>query len=1027
MKFLVKKAFTMVVFLLTVLQIWAQPETIRGTVTDNEGGPVPGANLYIKGTISGTTSDMEGNFSFAHPVSPSDTLVVSFIGYQSQEIHIGEQRQFNIVLAPEEQTIEELVVIGYGKQKKADLTGSVSTIQVEDLARVPVANLNEGLQGLSAGVRVSQTTGAPGEGISVRVRGIGSINSSNAPLYIVDGVPTKDAMNNISPNDIASISVLKDASSTAIYGSRANNGVVLITTKQGREGETVVNFDALLGVQTHGYLTPMTNKDQYVELYNEAAENDNQFVENEILKRPLISDSLAATLPDVNHLEEIFRPALQQQYSLSASGGNAQNQYLISGNYYNQEGILLNSDYERYSGKISINSQATQNVKIGTNINVSSTTRNIVGSSGDGYGGNGGSAVRYAFFRTPAIPVYDDEGNYVDLPEHTNFFGDGYNPVGLLEQTHNKRDEYRVFGDLSATIDLASNVKITSQLGLDHYAANQRRFDRNWGTNDRINNPNVLTASDEHFNSWMWNSVMEYRPDLGTGHQLTMTLGMEAIRETWYYNSASERDFKDQSMDVVYWGNGQGTISADESSWASTLLSFFARANYNYQGQYLFSATIREDGSSRLAPGNQWGTFYSGSAGWRIDKEPFMENVAVISQWKLRASVGYIGNQDIGYYAYSDQIVPGYNYPFGGVSRDGYAMSVFGNQNVRWETSNQFDIGTDVEFLRGKILLTLNYYQKYTKDMLTKESIPTSAGYADPAWINSGKVLNSGIESEIMLRHKKGDFSYRLTANFSTLHNEVLELKNPIYGGRIDNGVYATKTEKGYPIGSFFLYEMEGIFQNEVEIVTHAYQGSDIKPGDVKFKDQNGDGTIDSEDRVHVGSAVPDFIGGLSFNAEYKNFDAYLFLQGVYGQEIYYQIATDIEGFYRPFNLTMRYYNERWTGEESSNTQPRASWAAKSNNARASTRFLEDGSYLRLKALQIGYNFPENWLKRISVEHLRIYFSGLNLYTLTGYPGLDPEMTTSNNSASEGDRAANIDWGTYPRSVSYNIGLQLKF
>ncbi|MFW5974662.1 MAG: SusC/RagA family TonB-linked outer membrane protein [Bacteroidota bacterium] len=1008
-------------------QVYAQAETIKGVVRSSEGESLPGVNVFVKGTSSGTTTDAEGAFSFTHEVQNGDTLLASFMGYKTFRTSINSQREFNITLEPRRQMLEEMVVVGYGREKKADLTGSVSSLSMEDITKIPTATLDESLQGLSSGVRVTQNTGAPGEGVSVRVRGVGSINSSNDPLFIVDGVPTKDAMNNIAPSDIESVNVLKDASSTAIYGSRANNGVVLITTKQGKKGKTTFNFRSLTGLQKVGSITSMTNKDEYVEVYNEAAENDNQFVENEILLRPLISDSFSATLPDIDHLDAIFRNALQQQYSLSANGGNETMQYHISGNYYDQEGILLNSDYERLSGKVSISAQPGDLLSMGTNLNVSTSARNIVGSSGDGYGGNGGSAVRYALFRTPAIPIYDEKGNYVDLPDDPEMFGDGYNPVGHLENTHNVRDVNRIFGDVFATLGFTDNLELTSRLGLDYSSVNQRRFDKNWGTNNRINNPNVLTAADEQFSSWTWNSVLTYSPEIHESHNLKLTAGTEAIHEEGYSNSTSERDFADQTMDVVYLGNGQGTISADESVWASSLLSFFARANYNYMNKYLLSATVRHDGSSRLASNNRWGTFYSASAGWRIDRESFMENVDFISQWKLRGGVGFIGNQDIGYYAYSDQITPGYNYPFGGISQNGYAMSVFGNQSVKWETSNQYDFGMDIELLKGKIDFSVNYYQKYTKDMLTKESIPPSGGYADPAWINSGKVLNTGLELEGAYKQKSENFAYRLSGNFSTLHNEVLDLKSSISGGRIDNGVYATKTEEGYPIGSFFLYEMEGIFQNEADIITHAYQGDNIQPGDVKFKDQNGDGVIDADDRTHVGSSIPDFTGGLAFEAEYRNVDFSFFLQGAYGQEIYYQVATDIEGFYRPFNLTQRYYDERWTGEGTSNTQPRPSWKAKSNNAKPSTRFLEDGSYLRLKSLQIGYSFPKHWLKKMALNQLRFYVSGLNLYTWTAYPGLDPEMTVSDNSKSEGDRAANIDWGTYPRSVSYNFGVQLGF
>ena len=1013
-------------FLLCTNHLQAQGNEISGHIVSESGEDMPGVNIVYKGTFIGTITDIYGNFSL--PVSKdSDVIIVSFIGFKNQEIKIGEDQFFDIVIEEDNQLLNEFVVVGYGVQKKADLTGSVSSVNMDEFIKAPVAGVDQALQGKAAGVTVSQNTGAPGEGVAVRIRGVGSINSGNSPLYIVDGIPTTDALNSISTNDIESISVLKDAASAAIYGSRANNGVVLITTKKGKSGKAKIQFNAQYGVQVHGDLTDMTNRDEYIELYNEAARNDNVGIEDEFLQRKLIDSEYAASLPDVDHLDEIFRSGTLQNYSLSVSGGDDKTQYLLSGSYFNQEGIVLNSDYERYTGKLNLSSQAKSWLKVGANINVSNTVNNIIGSSGDGYGGNGGSVVRYALFRTSAIPVYDENGDFADYPDHPEFFGDGYNPVGLAKNTSNVRETNRFFGDTYATFKFSNQLQFTSKVGYDHYSYNHRRFDKTWGTKNRINNPNTLTVSDGNFSSLTWSNVINYAFDINKDHHFSMMIGSEAIKESGYDNSTSEKDFPDQDPSVVYLGNGQGVVSASESEWNYSLLSFFGRVNYNYASKYLLSATIREDGSSRFADGNRWGTFYSGSIGWRIDKESFMQDVDFLNHWKVRLGVGFIGNQDIGYYAYTDQIGSNYNYPFGGVSQDGYAMTIFGNQDVQWETSSQYDIGTDLGFFQGKFNMSFDYFYKTTNDMLTKQSIPSSGGYVESAWVNDGKVVNKGFEVEVSYRKIKKDFSYNITGNFSTIKNEVKELQSPILGGRIDNGVYATKTEKGHPIGSFFLYEMDGIFQNQSEIITHAYQGSDIQPGDVKYKDQNGDGVIDENDRKHVGSAIPEFTFGLNLGAEYKNFDCSLFFYGAFEQEIYYQVATDIEGFYRPFNLTKRYYNERWTGAGTSNTQPRASWDAKSNNVKASTRFLEDGSYLRLKNIQIGYNFPKNITSRLHIDKCRIYFSGQNLWTLTDYPGLDPEMTTSNNSAGEGDRAGGIDWGTYPSAVSYNFGVQLTF
>ncbi|TAJ12473.1 TonB-dependent receptor [Marinilabiliaceae bacterium JC017] len=1027
-KIYIRTSAWLIAFLCMGSILQAQESKLKGHVTSNTGDELPGVNVFFKGTTTGTITDFSGNFSLALPAEiDKPILVVSFIGFKAQELNVGTTRYFDIVLEEENQLLEELVVVGYGVQKKADLTGSVSAVNMDQFEKTPVAGVDQALQGKAAGVVVSQTTGAPGEGVAVRIRGIGSINSGNAPLYIVDGVPTSDAMSSLAPTDIESISILKDAASAAVYGSRANNGVVLITTKKGKSGKARIQFNTLTGVQVHGPLTEMANKDQYIGIYNEAAINDNADIDNEILHRKLISDEEAAKYPDVDHLDQIFRRAMLHSYNLNVSGGNDKSQYLVSGNYFNQEGIIIGSDYERYSGKVSVSIDANDWIKVGTNVNVSRSNNNIIGSSGDGYGGNGGSVVRYALFRTPAIPVYDENGEFVDLPDHPEFFGDGYNPYGLIKNTSNKKESNKVFGDLYATISLVNELKLTSKLGFDHNGYNQRRFDKTWGTNNRINNPNTLTVSDGHFDSWSWSNVLNYNWDINNNHHLDFMLGSEAIKSQGNENFTSEKDFPDQDPNLVYLGNGRGVMTASEAKWSYGLLSFFSRVNYDYKGKYLLSATIREDGSSRFAEGNRWGTFYSGSLGWRIDREAFMANVEAISHWKLRMGVGFIGNQDVGYYAYSDLISPNKNYPFGGVSQDGYAKTVFGNENVKWETSSQYDVGMDLGFLQGMLNVSMDYFRKVSQDMLTKESIPTSAGYAEPAWVNKGKVLNQGVELEVGFRQTKGDFSYNITGNFSALKNEVLELASPIYGGRIDNGVYATKTEEGHSIGSFYLYEMEGIFQNETEIMTHAYQGSNIQPGDVKYKDQNKDGVIDEKDRTHVGSSIPDFNLGLNLGATYKNFDCSVFFQGAFGQEIYYQVATDIEGYYRPFNVTKRYVDEHWTGEGTSNTQPRASWRAKANNTRLSTRFLEDGSYLRLKNLQIGYTLPQHIAKKMSLEKCRLYFSGQNLWTLTDYPGLDPEMTTSDNSRSEGDRAAGIDWGTYPSAVSYNLGVQITF
>jgi len=1007
---------------------YAQSRVITGKITNLAGIELIAVTVAVKGTTIGAITSLTGDFSLTIPEDIDEPLlVISYVGYKPFEVLVGSTKHFDIQLQEKIELLEEVVVVGYGTKRKVDLTGSVSSVDMSKMETLPLAGVDQALQGKVAGVNITQNTGAPGESVSVRIRGVGSINSSNSPLYIVDGLPTTNALNNLAVSDIESISVLKDAASAAIYGSRANNGVVLITTKKGFSGKPIVNFNSQFGIQRHGPLTKMTNTAQYVEIYNEAANNDNAFISNDILKRPLISDEYAAALPNVNHLKEIFNNALVQNHSISLSGGNDKTRYLLSANQFGQEGIILNSNYKRTIGKINLSTDAYDWLTIGANLNISVDENNAIGSSGDGYGGNGGSVVRYAYFRTPAIPVYDKNGEFVDLPDEPRFFGDGYSPEGLALNQNNVRKETRVFGNIDARFKITDNLNLVSTLGIDKGNFNRRRFDKRWGTFNRINNPNTLTVVDGEFMNWSWSNALTYQISLAEDHHLSVMLGTELIKGSIYQNSASEKDYPDQDANLVYLGNGQGTTIASESKEGYALASIFGRANYNYKNKYLVSAVIREDGSSRFSPENRWGTFYSLSSGWRIDREDFFEDVSIINLLKLRASFGAIGNQEVGYYAYSDQINSNYNYPFGGVSSDGYAISVYGNSNIQWETSNQFDAGIDLGLYNSRINFTVDYFHKVTSNMLTQEPIPPSGGSVEPAWVNKGKILNSGFEFEVNAKQAYENGRVSVSAIMAILNNKVLELDSPISGGRIDNSVYATLTEVGYPVGSFYLYEMEGIFQNNIDIITHAYQGDKIKPGDVMYKDQNVDGIIDEHDRIHVGSAIPDFTLGANISVQYKSFDFSLFGQGSYGNSIYYQIATDIEGFYRPFSVTYRYYDERWTGEGTSNTQPRASWSAKSNNTKPSTRFLEDGSYFRLKNLQIGYTLQEALSNKFFIDRMRVYVVGQNLLTFTKYPGLDPEMTVSDNSTTEGDRAAGIGWGTYPSAVSLSIGVQLTF
>lgn len=1026
---MLKKMWTMLcVTLISSLSFAQTTKMVTGTITDAVSGEsLIGVNIMIEGSATGTTTDLDGKYSLNVPENA--VLVVSYIGYETIKESVKGRTVIDVKLGAKSEVMDEVVVVGYTTMKRADVLGAVSKVGTKELTAAPLASAEQALQGRIAGVQVSAATGAPGADISVRVRGVGSIYSDNAPLYIVDGIPSSEGLNNISPNDIENVTVLKDASSAAIYGSRATNGVILITTKQGKSGKARISYNGTVGVQNAVNLVKMANTKEYVELYNEATAADNIGTS---IQRSFITDDMLGNLADVNHVDEIFRTAMMHSHELSVSGGNDNVSYLVSGSYFNQDGIIRNSGYERGTLRANLNAKAKEWLHIGMNMNGSIANTKSVSSSGDGYGNNqGGSVVRYAMFRNPAIPVKDTNGNYIDKPStyfgnaiYDTFFGDGYNPEALADYTDRNKNNKTLFAKVNAKILLPFNLNLNTNFGVDYRSFEEKVYNRSWGDNNRINNPNSLTIANEEDLNWTFNTTLNFNRKFNDAHTISALVGFEAIRETAKTANNSDQDFSIWDKNLIYIGNGNGKRESSQSEWASTLASFFLQANYDYKSRYYINATLREDGTSRFIGDNRWGTFYSVSGGWNIRNEAFMADQEIFHQLKLRAGYGVIGNQNVGLYAYSDRYSPNYYYPFGGVAANGYAQTQLGNENLKWETSEQFNVGLDMEFLKGALGFSVDFYNKITDNMLMQAPYPPSIGNASSPWINSGKVLNRGVDFEAVYHHIFKDGRFDVAFNGGFLHNEVLEIDAPVVGGRVDNGVYATKTEVGYPVGSFFMYEMDGIFQDEYEIISSAYQGAGIKPGDVKFKDIHKDGTIDSKDRKHVGSSIPKFTLGLNLSAEWKGFDISAFFQGAYGHKIYNQILTDNEGFYRGFNVTKRYYDNRWTETNPSNEYPRASWKAKSNNARVSTRFLENASYTRLKNLQIGYTFKTNQWK---VDRLRVYLAATNLFTLTKYSGFDPEMTVSANSSGEGDRANGIDWGTYPACRTYTFGVNLTF
>ncbi|MBO3271147.1 TonB-dependent receptor [Hymenobacter defluvii] len=1005
--------------------------TITGRVTQANGEGLPGVTVVVKGTTNGTTSDADGNFTLSLP-DASGTLVVSAIGFITQEVALQGRTQVSVMLQTDVKSLDDVVVIGYTTQRKADLTGAVSQVNQADINGLPVTGPAQILQGKAAGVAITQATGAPGENIAVRIRGVGTIND-NDPLYIIDGVPTKTGINQISPNDIESINILKDASSAAIYGARASNGVVIITTKRGKAGKPRLTASAYAGVQTASNLINMANTSQYVAAYNVAAQNDG---------REQIPADVAATLPDVNWLKEVLKPARQYNGQLDVSGGTENSQYIVSGSYLKQDGLIDNSSFDRYNLRTAVNTTLSRFVKIGTNANLSYSKTRQVGTSGDGFGdGNpGASIVRFALFRTPGTPVRNNQGQFVDLPRTpdgalaTAFLGDGINPVALADAADRNFNRYNLLGNAYIEITPVERLRIRSDYGVTFLITDYKQFFKTFGIDRSFNSPAQLAQSNTKEFNYNWTNTAVY--DLPVGKStFNFLLGTEAIKNNVTAISASRRGYVDQSPTFQYLDNGTGVQQNGGGEAHSALFSGFARLSYDYDSRYLASFNFRRDGSSQFIPGRRAESFYSGSVGWNLAQERFLRDVSALSLLKLRASVGQLGNSSIGNYPYASLVGGNFYYPFGGVSTQGLSVVSKGNPNLRWETSTQSDVGLDIGLLQGALQLTLDYFVKNTSNVLLFLPQPSSAGNGGNPAVNAGKIRNQGFELELSYRNTIGnDWSYNLSGNLATLKNEVRDLGGtpPSVGGRIDNNYFATLTDVGRPIGSFYLLQADGIFQTAEEVFTHAYQGPGIQPGDVKFKDISGpngvpDGVIDGNDRTFVGSPIPKLTYGLTGNLRYKSLDLSAFFQGVQGNKLYNQVNTDIEGFYRAFNLTERAATNYWTGPGSTNEFPRLSWVGASNNKQPSTRFLEDGSYLRLKNIQLGYTFGDKLLSPLKVASVRLYVSAQNLLTFTKYTGLDPEQGTNSNSLGDGVRATGIDFGTYPSARTFTVGINAGF
>jgi TonB-dependent SusC/RagA subfamily outer membrane receptor len=985
---------TFLLFFLASQNIDAQGFNVSGTVVSGEDNlPLIGATVLEKGTDNGTTVEVDGSFRL-EVASAEAVLEFSFIGFERQEVPVQGRTSIAVVLQPESKLMQEVVVTGYKREVRSDVASSISSIKSKDIGKLVVVGIDQALQGQAAGVSVTQVTGSPGDDIAVRIRGAGTLGNNN-PLYVIDGIPTTGGLNMFAMSDIESIEVLKDAAAAAIYGARAANGVVLITSKKGKSGKPTFNFEAYTGIQNPVNLPELLNAEEYLLLRNEGITNAN-VNRNPANQLPTYDPAILDSLPDNDWLDLLFDPAQIQRYSLSATGGGESSSYYLSGEYFTQDGIFKGQGFDKY--QLRFNGEiGSKRFRVGNNLVFSHTDRQVINGSGDGFGaGNELSGIRYALIAAPVFPIRYPDGSYVNVSAELGdptLFGDGNpNPLVFVENTDWTQKRYRMFGNVFAELTLLEGLKLRSTLD----------FQRSFG-----------------------------------GHRISALAGMEAIQNHTDYLGASANNFRrtdplfryiDASDPVELDNLG---VSGIATEWA--LLSWFGQLSYSYKSRYVVGAAVRRDGSSRFGKNNRWGTFPSFSAAWNLSNERFFHNINFISSLKLRGSWGRLGNQEIGIYPYSSLVSTGdYVYVFGDQIATGASILETGNSNVKWETSTQTNLGMDASFLKDRLTITADLFRKRTDDILVRVPVPQAGGSARPPFVNAASVQNEGLELGILFRNKVGKFNYNLGGNITTIRNEVVSIADsePILGGFGLSDGALTRTEPGYTVGSFYLYEMEGLFQSQAEIDASPFQTQYTRPGDVKFADLNDDGKIDDKDRAHVGDPFPDFTYGVSAGFTWGNLDFSTLLQGVQGNDVYFLFGNfAYETQLRGFNAYQDLLN-RWTPENTGTDIPIVSVDDRNGNRRASTRFLEDGSYLRIRNLTLGYNFKD-LVRWEGISSLRLYVTAQNAYTWTKYPGLDPEIQANSNDTRglglSSDLSVGIDWGTVPSPRTWIVGVQVGF
>ncbi|MDO7885747.1 SusC/RagA family TonB-linked outer membrane protein [Hymenobacter cheonanensis] len=1022
-----------------------QAVAVAGRVTDAKGEPLPGVTVLVKGTSTGTATGPDGRFSLSVP--ENSTLVFSSVGYVRQEVAVGNTTTFNIQLQDDQQSLNEVVVVGYGTQTRQELTTAVTSVGAAAIERQPVAGFDQALQGQAPGVQVTAPSGAPGAGINVRIRGSATITGNASPLYVIDGVPVLptyeqeitsnsqrlNPLNTINPADIESIDVLKDGAAAAIYGIRASNGVVVITTKRGKVGQAQVGLNVYYGRQYLRNKLGVLNSQQFAQEYNEILTNAGRPPAFADPGNPVNSDPANPGPYNTDWQDAIFRPANQQSYQLNVSGGTEKTRYYVAGGYFSQDGININSGFDRYNFKINLDQQVGSRFRLGTNLNLSRSHTNGSVRSEAALGNSG--TVLGALTQIPTIPVRKADGTY-----GTNPFTLSDNPVGNLLETSNQAVVYQAIGNLYGELDILKSLKLRSSVGIDFRTQNENAFySRNYpGTSAA--DPSTRGSANTALNQqviWLLENTLTFNKTFGDKHNLTLLAGQSMQSSDRVTSGAGTKGFPSNAVPYLSAGaTANGIPYSFEDQWA--ILSFFGRAIYNYDERYLATVSFRADASSRFSAAHRFGYFPAVALGWRVSKESFFPQNSVVSDLKVRASFGANGNESvIGPYARYSTYATGYNYQGSGSAiLGGISTSSIGN-DVKWETTYQYNGGLDLAMFSNRLTFTFDIYNKRTVDVLTQVPIPQSTGAGSLTVVdNIGKIENRGIEIGLVtanVQGQNGGFSWSTNFNVSGNRNKVLDLGTQINdaGVAVPRSIINTYTitQVGVPLGAFYGYATDGLIQSADELArlnrgssTGYYQVAATAPGDVKFKDINGDGKIDANDRVVIGNPNPRLFAGVTNTFSFKGVDVSVFFQGSFGNDIYNQTRTVTEGQTTALNQSTAVLNH-WTPSNTNTVIPRPVFGDPNSNNRESTRFMEDGSYVRLKNVTLGYTVPVGLSKRAAIKSMRVYATAQNLVTWTKYSGYDPEVAADPTSTISVGR----DFGVYPQARTYTVGLNATF